>query len=249
LSANILARLLTIILGCAGVVWGAVMVPGLWRDSQINDLASRLILGAAFPPQQLADQIPRLDAIETDPICHARALHSDSIVRLRILEDSLNVDDFAHLDRNIAAAGSAITKSLSCNPTDSYLWLSLFWINSLSRGFRPDDLALLRMSYDTGPNEGWIMVKRNRLALAIFPSLPPDLAQRTLAEFAELLQPEFVGHAADIFIGPGWPIRAQLLDRIKGAPDFERRAFARILEEKGYRVDVPGIEHRKLPGY
>jgi hypothetical protein len=215
--------------------------PAFKRAANIDDMAAHIIRGYAFRSQQLQDQVVILDAIESESRCDARALRSDAIIRLRIAEVSLADADLAHLDGNMTALRAAIGKSLSCSPTDSYLWLSLFWVNAMSEGFKPSDLALLRMSYREGPNEGWIMTTRNHLALAIYPSLPPDLADRALTEFAELLQPQFVVAAVDNFVGPGWPIRSLLLERIKNTPESARRTFAQILDARGYDIEVPGI--------
>jgi hypothetical protein len=244
LKVHAATRTLTIFLGCIGVAWGLTTFPIFKRNADIDDVASRIIRRFVFRPQSLVDQVPTLEAIENEPYCEPRALRSDAVIRLRIAENALTNADVDRLDANMTAARAAIRKSLSCSPTDSYLWLSLFWVNAISEGFRPSDFALLRKSYEEGPNEGWIMVTRNHLALADFPSLPPDLADRALTEFSELLQPEFVDAAADNFVGPGWPIHALLLDRIKNAPESERSTFARMLEAKGYDVEVPGIARK-----
>jgi len=249
LIAQNLTRILTVVIGCIGVVWGARMLPQLRRDAYVNELASRILLGSTFRPQQILDVIPDLDAIVNDPHCDARALRSASIVRLQLVEDALANADVGRLDQDFSAGRAVIAKSLACSPSDSYLWLSMFWLDSISRGFRPNDLALLRMSYQQGPDEGWIMVKRNRLALAIFSALPPDLAGLALAEFRELLQPEYVGAAVDNLVGPGWPIHETLLASTREAPETQRMTFARMLYGKGYDVAVPGIARQEFPGH
>jgi hypothetical protein len=242
-------RILIVALGCTGVAWGGLTFPALKRDSDINDLASRIIRGETFRPQQLLDQVVTIEAVEKAPYCDAQALRSGAIIRIRIAENSLGNADVAHIDENMTAARNLITKALTCSPTDSYLWLSMFWLNSMSEGFKPNDLGLLKMSYQQGPNEGWVMITRNHLALAIFASLPPDLANLALKEFSKLLQPEFVGTAIDNFVGPGWSIRDLLLDQIKDAPESERRAFAEVLKAKGYDIHVPGIVLTERSGH
>jgi hypothetical protein len=214
LSANLAARVFLVLFGCIGVAWGTIAFPVLKRDAAVGELAARIARGDAFAPQQLLGQTGVLAAIENESYCDADALRSDAIVRLRIVDSALAAADTARLDRDIADAKATLTKALSCAPTDSYFWLSMFWLKSLSEGFKPADLALLRMSYRQGPNEGWVMTARNHLALAMFPSLPPDLAERALKEFARLLEPEFVAVAVDNFTGPGWPMRERLLNEI-----------------------------------
>jgi hypothetical protein len=247
LRVHAAARTLTVILGCIGIAWGLFTFPIFKRSAHVEDLAWRIIRGNKFAQQQLVEEVPTLNAIENQHYCEARALRSDAVIRLRIAENSLAEADVAHIDGNMTAARAVIRESLSCSPTDAYLWLSLLWVNAMSEGFKPSDLALLRMSYKEGPNEGWIMITRNHLALAIYQSLPPDLSDRTLTEFTKLLQPEFVNAAVDNFVGPGWPVHQLLLERIKDTPESERRAFAYLLGERGYDIIVPGIERPKPP--
>jgi hypothetical protein len=249
LRTNVAARILVLLLGCGGVAWGAMAFPTFKRGAGLDDVAARIIRGYAFQPQTLRDEIPALQALEAAPDCEAKALRSDAVIRLRIAENAFATADIAHLDEDTAALRTTIAKALSCSPIDSYLWLSLFRVNSISEGFRPSDLELLRMSYEEGPREGWIMGIRNHMALAIYSALPPDLAEHALAEFVALLQPEYVAMAVANFVGPGWPIRDVLLERMKSAPEAERSVFARQVAEKGYDVDVPGIVRPKVPGH
>lgn len=246
---NVAARIVVLLFGCAGVAWGAMTFPTFKRGAGLDDVAARIIRGYAYRPQTLRGEIPTLVAVEAAPDCEAKALRSDVVIRLRIAENALADADLAHLDGDIAELRAAIGKALSCSPSDSYLWLSLFRVKSISQGFKTSDLALLRMSYEEAPREGWIMGIRNHMALVIFPVLPPDLAEDALSEFTALLQPEYVATAVDNFVGPGWPIRDVLLERLKTVPEAERSVFARQVAEKGYVVDVPGIARPKPPGH
>jgi hypothetical protein len=223
--------------------------PVFKRSSGVDNIGVRISREYPFTVQQLESQLPTLAAIENASFCEPRALRSDVIIRLRIAELSLSNGDVANVDANLAAARDVSKQALSCSPTDAYLWLSLYWLNALTEGSKPSDLELLRMSYREGPNEGWLMAKRNHLALAIFPSLPPDLANRALTEFAELLQPEFVSAAADNFAGLGSSVREALLERIKDAPQSERYTFAQRLADRGVEVAVPGIVLPKRAGH
>src|SRR5262249_8310025 len=155
----------------------------------------------------LLEFTPALDSIEHQDHCHASSARSAAVIRLRIAEATLDAGDGANIDSRLAAARASIENSLKCSPVDSFLWFSLFWLDATTNGFRPESLELLRTSYQQGSNEGWIMEKRSRLALAIYRSLPRDLAERAVDEFAKLLQPPFTVTAANILMGPGWHVR------------------------------------------
>jgi hypothetical protein len=107
-----------------------------------------------------------------------------------------------------------------------------------------DRLRFLWLSYSLGPNEGWIAVRRNRLALSVFEALPPDLAEAALNEFARMLKSGLYDDTMSIFIGPGWAIRDQLLSHLTSVPKRYREEFARGLDQRGYDVAVPGVAHR-----
>jgi hypothetical protein len=241
LRIQVAVRALTVILGCIGIAWSAWTFAIFKRDMAINSVAKRIIDGYPFTGDQLEAYLPALAAVESAPFCDPRALRSDAIIRLRIAELSLGNGDTVHVDEKLRAAREAINAALACGPTDGYLWLSLFWANAITQGTKPSDIALLRMSYTQAPREGWLMAKRNHLALVIYPALPDDLQQLAISEFRALLQPEFVNAAVDNLLGPGWSMRDVLLKATADVPQSERYVFAQRLRERGVDVAVPGI--------
>jgi hypothetical protein len=134
-----------------------------------------------------------------------------------------------------------IRSSLSCAPADPFLWLVLYWVESTENASSSDRLKYLQMSYRLGPNEGWIAVKRNRVAFAMFKLLPPDLIENAINEFIALLKSEFYEQAAEILIGPAWPEHELILSRLTRVTYQDRQLFADVLHRRGYYVNVPGI--------
>lgn len=63
-----------------------------------------------------------------------------------------------------------------------------------------------------------------------------------VTEFRDLVASGYYDAAVKILAGPGWPIRDMLLRRLDDAPDEARRRFARLADELGYDIAVPGIE-------
>jgi hypothetical protein len=93
------------------------------------------------------------------------------------------------------------------------------------------------MSYELGPYEGWVAVKRCPIALTAFSALPRDLAERAISEFVGLVHWGLDSDAADIALGPGRPLRSVLFPRLKGLKYDQRRAFANLI----YRRDVDDV--------
>ena len=140
---------------------------------------------------------------------------------------------------------SIVSASLAQSPSSSFMWLIDFWLKHLRRESVDSDLNLLRMSYWSGPNEGWIAIRRNPLALGVFKSLPNEIAEQALSEFVGLVRSGLYADASNILAGPGWAIHEQLLSRLAQLEEADRREFARVIASKDLDgVTVPGVEER-----
>jgi hypothetical protein len=236
-------RLALVALGGVAIAWGATAFPVFFRTGVLVHVAARIEAGDIFKPEVLRSLMPAVEEAEGNGgYCRPEAGHAAAILRIRILADSISdgdrqaVDgDFDDLDRSIRAA-------LRCSPADSFLWTVLYRVEATRFGFDSRQIAFLRLSYQLGPNEGWIAVKRNALALAIYAQLPKDLQKMALDEFANLLNTGLLDETLAIFTGPGWPIRDLLLTRIKSVAERHRQEFANALYRDGYDIKVPGIE-------
>jgi hypothetical protein len=158
-----------------------------------------------------------------------------------MLETAASANNRENVDERLKS-GNVIRSFLSCSPADPFLWLILYWVESAQNGSKADYLKYLRMSYRLGPNEGWIALKRNRVTFTVSEKLPVDMSEYAINEFAGLVEMGFYEQAVEIFTGPAWRVREQLLPRLQNIDERHRRAFADILHTKGYDVAVPGIE-------
>ena len=97
------------------------------------------------------------------------------------------------------------------------------------------------MSYQLGPNEGWIALKRNPLMFAEYKKLPPDLETNAVTELVALVNSQFYQPAADIFSGPAWPVRNAIVQQLATLPPRRREDFARIVYKRDIDVRIPGF--------
>lgn len=242
------ARLLAIFSVCLGLLafaWGVSVLPELLRALPLHRVSVRIIQGYTFSTGDLDALRPELDRIERQSAsCHI-ALRSTAVIRLAIAERSIADANRDRIDNDKEALRTAVRAALACTPTDAYLWLVLFWIENDQNGFQERNLEFLKLSYDYGPNEGWIALKRNPLALGIYAQLPPALQQLSLNEFAGLLRSGFISQTVDTLIGPAWPIHDKLLASIANQPERQRYLMANDLYRRGYDVIVPGIKARE----
>ena len=135
-----------------------------------------------------------------------------------------------------------VRRSLSLNPGDPFLWLRLFALKNLRGGGDRRNLRLLAMSYQTGPLEGWVSLKRNKVGLVLFSEL--DVAEKAivLEEFQQLVDSDFIESGVDLLTGPGWPIKEKLLATLSAVNPVSRQRFARLVRDDGIRIEIPGEE-------
>lgn len=236
------ARTVLAILGCAAVTWGIYALPIFSRQMPIERVATHVLEGDPFKSGVLAKLMPHVEAAEWAEPCSPAVMRSAAVIQTRMAEQAIVDGD--DIDTQLSVLRDSIRGSLACSPSDPFLWVVLYWVETNRNGFQPDYLKYLRLSYQLGPNEGWIALKRNGYAFAIFQQLPPDLAQMAIKEFAKLLDTGFYEEAVAIFIGPGWRERAILLPRLKDVAERHRKVFSSLLYKLGYDVDVPGIMHK-----
>lgn len=228
--------------GSVAVVWGFFTFPIFWQQSALKKIEQHIIAGDSFKASTLAPLLPILAVVGQGKWDRPSTLSSASAIDLRLLEQAFAENDRTNIDKLMAETGEMIRKSLADSPSDSFLWMVLFWLENTQNGFNRAHLKYLELSYLLGPNEGWIAAKRNRFALAIYSVLPADLAENAVNEFARLVDSRFFFEAADILQGPGWPIRSTLLAGLKDIDEVNRETFGKAIFKLGYDVIVPGVE-------
>lgn len=232
-------RGLVVILGCIAIWWGILVFPVFWQQSSAERIAKRIITGEPFKAKALSAQLSAAGSEKT-MFCRPAALQSAAIIQLRVAEAAAGgaiKKDEGHLN----LLDSAIRSSLSCAPADPFLWLVLFAVETAKNGYEPEYLRYLRMSYDLGPNEGWIVLRRNPVALASIERLPADLAESAIGEFARLIADTHYEEAAEIFKGAAWRARDAILPKLAFLPQRNREAFAEALYRRDLDASVPGV--------
>src|SRR5579872_2134657 len=234
---KILARVFLIAFATAAVIWTIVVLPKFWSEAFIVQAATHIIDGEVYKPEAM-------EVLETE-LDHNRGtrlppsiLSKTAIIRLRVAENAIARGNQQIIDRSLNAVSEAVDETLTNAPSESFQWLVLFWLKDTRNGFKPEHLRYLQMSYALDPYAAWIAIKRNRLALAIYPALSPELAQVAVSEFLGLVRSQLYGEAADIVAGSTRPVRQILLTRLNDLKDPDRRPLDRMLYEKNI-TDIP----------
>lgn len=239
-----LVRAGLVVAGLGAVAWSLVVTPVFWSESVVHNMAVRILSGEQYKSDILGGIELRLREQEGAGLRAATASKA-AVLRLRRAELSIAAADASKIDADLQRLSVSVDRALMGVPSDAFLWLVRFWCENNRIGFKPENLRDLRLSYSSGPQEGWVAIRRNRVALNLFPLLPPDLAEASVTEFVDLIRARFYPDAVRLLTGPGWPHRNLLAARLTSLTEPERREFAKALADRGVDgFSVPGIEAR-----
>lgn len=239
----VLARIFVAGFGCAAVIWGLSTLPIFWQQAFMERIAHNIIRGEKYKIEVLMQQIPIVEAAENSTICRPIALWSAAIIRLRMVEQTgRNGAEMPVGGDQMKLLNNSIRRSLSCSPAESFLWLALYSVESAQNGFKAEYLKYLKMSYELGPNEGWVALKRNPVVFVDYKRLPSDLFADAINEFVTILNYEFFQQAVEFFSGFSSPVRDAILPHLVKLPLRIRETFASAVYNRGLDVTVPGVE-------
>jgi len=236
-----IARLILAIAGAVAMAWAVAVFPAFRSENIIVEVARAVMAGDVFKSEALA-AIDAQTETKSGSTFRSSVLGKVAVIRLRRAEDAVRSGDPKRIDQSIESLANIVDESLLSSPSDPFLWLVRYWLDSFSNGVRQQNLRFLRMSFDRGPYEGWIAIRRSRVALADFSALPNDLAELAISEFVGLVRWGLLPEAAEIAAGPAKSIRGTLFPRLKDLKYEQRRAFASLVYQRELDdVLVPGI--------
>jgi hypothetical protein len=235
------ARLILASTGALAMVWAIAVIPVFRSERAIIDVARAVIAGEKFEPEVLSTVLARSET-DGDSTLRSSVQGKVAVIRLRQAEDAIRAGHPDAIKQKLKSLTSSVRESLSNAPDDPFLWLAWFWLANTRTGVRPDNLPFLQMSYDLGPHEGWIAIKRDRVALAEYSTLTRGLAERAISEFVDLVRWGLYPEAADIAAATAPSLRVVLFVRLKELSLEQRRVFASVMYGRGLDdVPVPGI--------
>lgn len=240
-------RLLLLALAAVGLCWSITVLPIFRSTAPAREVTERIMADRRFKSDMLSDVLTRLEHEPRRLMAQAAFIRAEAFVGLGVAESSMGRTSPDEADREMSAAQDRVRLSLSANPGDSFLWLMLYSLVLAREGLGPENVAYLDQSYTTGPREGWVSLRRNRLALSAFSVLNEIQRHRAVGEFASIVDADFVGEAGLNLTGVGWPYRDQLLNGLKSVDIVSRQGLSKWLSNNGYRMQVPGVDLEDRP--
>ena len=242
-----LRRGLLLLGGLGSVLWSLSALPSFQATTPARDIVARIIADERFKPGALDDALVRLQVSPQPSILQPEWFQAQALMYLRTAEAAMQRENSEEADRAAELAENKVKAALFAIPSDSFLWLMLYSVETNRNGFTPATARFLDQSYARGPNEGWIALRRNRLALTILPLLDPAIQEKVVSEFANIVSSDFTESAAVNFTTVGWVHRDRLLSALESVDIISREAFAKQLARGGTKARVHGIEIDERP--
>ncbi|MCK1353547.1 hypothetical protein IVB56_21255 [Bradyrhizobium sp. CW7] len=203
---------------------------------------NRILVDDRFKTSVLEEVLAPIQASPAPTVVRSNLIRLDALIRLRIAQEATGSKKPEEADAAAAVAEDRLNSYLALNPADSFLWLMLYSIENMRNGFDARMVGFLDQSYKSGPLEGWIALRRNRLALAAYPALNETIRDTVISEFAGLVASDFTEGAALNLVGIGWGQRDRLLTSLQRVDIVAREALAKRLLREGVTVNVPGVQ-------
>ncbi|MCK1546324.1 hypothetical protein IVB12_31395 [Bradyrhizobium sp. 179] len=200
-----------------------------------------------FKPGALSKALLWMEREPSRAAAQASFIRAEALVGLGVAEGAVGRESPEEADRELAAAEKWVRASLELNPADSFLWLMLYSVQTAREGFATENIRYIDQSYSSGPHEGWIALRRNRVVLSIFPMLSVSAEERVVSEFAAMVDSDLIEDAVMNLTGVGWPQRQRLLAALDKTDVQSRKSLQKRLLIDGVKVAIPGIEYDERP--
>ena len=133
-----------------------------------------------------------------------------------------------------------LERALACRPADGLGWALLAeW--HLDAGDIGPAIEAIGLSRRFAPREGHILLRRQFMSWPVFDLMPAEERERTLDEFALLVEGRYFPEAYAIIAEEGPQRSEEFSDAMIGVSLLSRQLFASFLAPRTDAVRVPGI--------
>ncbi|MDH2356829.1 hypothetical protein QCM80_40380 [Bradyrhizobium sp. SSUT112] len=212
----------------------------------LNDIANRIMSGDSFSQESIPSMERSLSTVQNRSICDPLEVRGAAIIRLRLYEDAVNASDIRLADQRLQLLRSSTDVALACVPAEGFLWFIRYWTAVRADIPAHNHFEELRMSYELAPFEGWIALRRNAYALAVYKTLPADVKEMAVKEFVAIVASGFIAEAVNVLRGSAWDIRGELLPHLERVRMDMRLRLEKRLRSEGLPLEIPGVESKEF---
>lgn len=242
-SCQRIMRVLLLAIAFAAAIWSVTVLRPFSAAELARDVSTRIVADERFKAGALAGVQVKIEIEGAGRLTPPELMRASALVNIRLAEDALGRANSIDADRQIVSAERSVKSALVASPGDSFLWLMLYSVKTTRNGFDAKNLSYLDRSYATGPLEGWIALRRNRLALSVSGGAH-RIISRAVSEFAELVDADFIEQAAVNLTTVGWSQRDRLLAALDHVDVASKEKLSRRLLADGIKVKISGVISR-----
>lgn len=247
-AQRIWVRGLLLFCGFFGAAWSVLALPSFRLAESVRDMSTRIIAGQNFKLGPLSDMSARIEsAPQSHFLHHPDIARADALISISSADNAMQRATSTEVGTEKGSAISKLRGALSANPSDSFLWFLLYSTSVAQTGFDAAAFQYLRRSYASGPHEGWIALERNKQSLATFNFLDSVTQDLVVAEFAEMVDADFIEDTASNLLGAGWSQKDRLAAALGNTNVVFRKALYNRLAYAGIKLRIPGIEYDERP--
>ena len=221
---QVIQRCLTFAVGSMGLAWGILALPTGEAADDYRYLESQLLRSETYNLRTLALKVAS-PAAEGLSDCDVHSQTALLLMEIRLAQAALRAGAAAEFDQRGKSIELRTKRVLSCAPRQSFVWLLAFSLKIMHGQVTEQSLNQLAMSYETSPNEGWIAIRRNVVALPLVLQVPQALQDKILDEFQQLIRNGFVDEAVISYSGTSASIRSLLQPAIERLDGPHQKAF------------------------
>jgi hypothetical protein len=241
-----ITRFLILLTCISGLSWAYCVGFASLHVQSARKFSLRILEGHTYTVSQLDYQIHRFLILKGPQItCQGDLERSLAVMALNRYEHSERSESFLLKTR------AQVHAALACHPGDGYLWLAEAWLRTQTHSapslLSQSPVTALALSFQFAPREGWIVRRRLPLSLALFDQLPPALQEKTIQDFANLVEYFYFTEAIEAVTTIDKIIAQRLLEGLGSVPYERMRIFSRMLQKVDPFLSIPGFSHGTRP--
>lgn len=212
------------LVGCLALIWGITNVAEGAASDSFLDFETDLLKFKMF---SRANSVAMLDRASAQGLsaCDIDAQRALLLLEIPLADGALQSGASEEFGRRTRSLELRARQALACAPRDSLVWLILFGLEIEHGDLSKHTFELLKMSYDTSPNEAWLSMRRITVAIPVVLAAPELLQRMIFSEFQGLIKNRMVEIPARIFSNAHAPIQALLRSRILELDPRYQRLF------------------------
>ena len=168
--------------GFVGLLLLALAGPGTigaYHGWLASDKAKKISAGNAkkITAHEVARALEQLQTASSYGVGQRNLFQHRTTLRLWEYEQDLSQKPSNKAREQLVIIQSEIVRALKKAPANSNLWYLASEVTARMSGPNKKALAFLKMSYVTGPMEGWVMIRRLGLSFRVWGALPPTMKE------------------------------------------------------------------------